>query len=104
MPTQNIPVQTGQPVQSGSDNSRTVGNVVSQQAHTLANSTFDYPPPSLQEGAVNSHEVSCISLGTMENMIDYTKRLCPLPSHSRKNCHYYKMKPLAVNKIDSETW
>ena len=57
MSTQTNYVQARQPVQTGNDNIRSVGSVSSQQTNTLANSTLDYPPPSLREGAVNSHEV-----------------------------------------------
>ncbi len=91
MSTQTSSVQGRQPVQTGNDIIRSVESVNNQQTNTSPNSTLDYPPPSLREGAVNSHEVSCISLGTMENIVDYTRRLCPLPIQSRKNCHYYKM-------------
>ncbi len=66
MPTQTSPVQIRQSEQIGNENIRSVESVSSQQTNTSPNSTLDYPPPSLREGAVNSHEVSCISLGTLE--------------------------------------
>ncbi len=90
MATQSNSVQVAQATQVETD-SRSTGSVSSQQTNTSQNNTIDYPPPSLREGAINSQDVSCISLGTMENMVDYSQRLCPLPINSRKNCHYYKM-------------
>ena len=53
-PSQISSVQTGQPAQSGNDSIRPLGSVNNQAGQTLANSTFDYPPPSPQEGAVSN--------------------------------------------------
>ena len=89
--------QNRQAIQTEND-SRSTGSVNSQQTNTSHNNTIDYPPPTLREVAVNSQDVSCISLGTMENMVDYSGRLCPLPIDSRKKCHYYKMSHFEEHK------